>query len=86
MFNKILFNMIAAPGGTTHFKVISGGAEIDFENETFLVATSETTILPWGANATTAINLSNAVTANSTLPLFLVLGIGKRNNTKNRSF
>ncbi|HLG39643.1 MAG TPA: hypothetical protein VI461_08240, partial [Chitinophagaceae bacterium] len=26
-------NMIAAPGGTTHFRIISAGAEIDFENE-----------------------------------------------------
>ena len=38
-------NMIAAPNGTTHFKVISGGAEIDFENETSVVATSERTVL-----------------------------------------
>ena len=40
-------NMIAAPGGTTHFKIISGGAEIDFENESFVVDTNETAILPW---------------------------------------
>ena len=35
-------NMIAAPIGTTHFKIISAGAEIDFEAETFVVAHSET--------------------------------------------
>ena len=68
-------NMIAAPSGTTHFKMISGGAEVDFEAESFVVATSETAILPWDATATAAINLSNAVTANSTNPLFLALGI-----------
>jgi len=68
-------NMIAAPSGTTHFKMISGGAEVDFEAETFVVATSETAIFPWDATATAAINLSNAVTANSTNPLFLALGI-----------
>ena len=28
--------MIAAPSGTTHFKIISGGAEVDFEAETYL--------------------------------------------------
>ena len=67
--------MIAAPSGTTHFKVISGGAEIDFENEVSVVATSETAVLPWDASATTAINLSNAVTANSVHPLFLALGV-----------
>ncbi|MFD1162045.1 hypothetical protein [Hwangdonia seohaensis] len=68
-------NMIAAPSGTTHFKMVSGGAEVDFEAETFVVATSETAILPWDTTATAAINLSNAVTANSTSPLFLALGI-----------
>ena len=40
-------NMIAAPSGTTHFKIISAGAEIDFEAETFVTANSETAILPW---------------------------------------
>ncbi len=68
-------NMIAAPGGSTHFKIVSAGTEIDFENETFVVATSETTVLPWNTTATGVINLSNAVTANSTHPLFLALGI-----------
>ena len=68
-------NMLAAPSGTTHFKMVSGGAEVDFEAETFVVSTSESVILPWSTAATAAINLSNAVTANSTSPLFLALGI-----------
>ncbi len=68
-------NMIAAPSGTTHYKIISGGAEIDFEAETYVVATSETAILPWDGAATAPINQVNAVTANSTKPLFLALGV-----------
>ena len=68
-------NMIAAPSGTPHFKIISGGAEVDFEAETYVVATSETAILPWDATATVPINQVNAVTANSTKPLFLALGV-----------
>jgi hypothetical protein len=68
-------NMVAAPGGTTHFKIISAGAEVDFENETFVVDTQATAVLPWDNNPTAVINLANAVTANSTHPLFLVLGI-----------
>lgn len=68
-------NMIASPGGTTHFKIISGAAEIDFEGETYVVATSETAILPWNSTATAVINQVNAVTANSTHPLFLALGV-----------
>ena len=68
-------NMIAAPSGTTHFKVISGGTEVDFEAETFEISTSETAILPWDSTATAVINQTNPVTANSTKPLFLALGV-----------
>jgi hypothetical protein len=68
-------NMLAAPGGATHFKLVSAGAEIDFENETFVMDSQASAILPWDATATAVVNLSNAVTANSTKPLFLALGI-----------
>lgn len=68
-------NMIAAPGGTTHFKIVSAGAEVDFENETFVMDSQASAVLPWDATATAVINLANAVTANSTHPLFLALGI-----------
>ncbi len=68
-------NMIAAPSGTTHFKIISAGAEVDFEAETFVVDNAETAILPWDALATPAITQNNNVTPASTKPLFLALGI-----------
>ncbi|OAB25307.1 hypothetical protein SAMN05444395_10962 [Flavobacterium fryxellicola] len=68
-------NLIAAPSGTTHFKIISAGAEIDFENETFVSTNSETAILPWDVALTEAISHVNPVTANSTKPLFLALGL-----------
>jgi hypothetical protein len=68
-------NMIAAPSGTTHFKIISAGAEIDFEAEVFTTTNSETAILPWDMTPTVVINHLNAVTANSTKPLFLALGV-----------
>ncbi len=68
-------NMLAAPGGSTHFKIVSSGAEVDFENETFVMDSQATAILPWDPTATAVINLINTVTANSTKPLFLALGI-----------
>jgi hypothetical protein len=71
----IPINMIAAPSGTTHFKIISAGAEIDFEEETFVVENSETGILPWDAVASMVVNQTNIVTPASTKPLFLALGI-----------
>ncbi len=67
--------MIAAPSGTTHFKIISAGAAIDFEGETFEVVNSETAILPWDSTPTLAIDHDNSVTAKSTHPLFLALGV-----------
>jgi len=68
-------NMIAAPGGSTHYKIVSAGSEIDFENETFVVDVQETAVLPWDNAATAVVNLASAVTPNSTHPLFLVVGI-----------
>lgn len=52
-------NMVVAPSGTTHFKIISGGAEVDFENETYVLSNSETAVLPWNSIATAAINQIN---------------------------
>lgn len=45
-------NMIAAPSETTHFKIISSVAEIDFQGETFVETHSETAILRWDLTAT----------------------------------
>jgi hypothetical protein len=77
-------NMIAAPGGTTHYKIISAGAEINFEAETFVVSSSTPVV---------AVSQSNAVTPNSVSPLFLALGLefyqevnGKMYPLKNGAF
>jgi hypothetical protein len=67
--------MIAAAAGTTHFKIISAGAEVDFEAESFVAVNSETAILPWDAAPTLPISQTNMITANSTKPLFLALGV-----------
>ncbi len=67
--------MLNAPSGTTHFKIVSGGAEIDFEAETFVNDSNASAILPWDATPTVAISHTNAVTAASTKPLFLALGV-----------
>jgi hypothetical protein len=66
---------IVAPAGTTHFNIVSMGAEVDFEHETFVTDIKESGILPWDSAATAVLNLANAVTANSTHPLFLLMGI-----------
>ena len=68
-------NMVSAPAGATHFKIISGAAEIDFENETYVVDTQQGPELPWDNTLTAVINLENEITPASTHPLFLALGI-----------
>lgn len=66
---------IVAPDGTTHYKIVSMGAEVDFEKESFVNDVNETAILPWDNTPSAIVNMANAVTANSTHPLFLLLGI-----------
>ena len=66
---------IAAPAGTTHFKVAMGVAELDFENEVSLFENDETAVLPYDSANTTPIALTATITANSILPVVQVLGI-----------
>lgn len=68
-------DMIAAPNGTTHFKIVTSGVEVDFENETFVADSKASTVLAWDNTATSSLTLTNAVTANSTHPLFLIVGV-----------
>jgi hypothetical protein len=68
-------NMVAAPSGTTHFKIVSAGLSVNFENEQYDVETTSTATLPWNGSNTAAISLVNHVPTNSTHPLFLSLGI-----------
>lgn len=66
---------IAAPGGTTHFKIVMGAAELDFVNESFVFEMDDSGILPYSAPDTTPTNLATALTPNSTLPVLQVLGV-----------
>lgn len=66
---------IVAPEGTTHFKLVSAAAAINFETETFSATESSTAIMPWNNTATAVIDLSNALPAAGTQPLFLAFGI-----------
>src|SRR5690606_34951095 len=67
--------LIKAPQGTSHFRIFSGGGEIDFGAESFQVSKDETGILPWDGAETNAIQHSLSVPEGSTLPLFLLLGV-----------
>lgn len=71
----IPLNMIGAPSGTTHFRLKSAGAEVDFEGNAYVVDVQNTVDMVWDNMPTAVITLTNVVTANSIHPLFLLLGI-----------
>ena len=86
-------NMVAKPEGATHFEIISAGAEVDFEGNVYVASNSKSAAMPWNHLETAPISLENVVTANSTLPLFLLLGIeffqevnGERYSLRNGGF
>lgn len=66
---------IAAPAGTTHYKIVMGATELDFANETSAFESDETAVLAYDTVDTTAIDLSVSLTAASVLPILQVLGI-----------
>lgn len=68
-------NSIVAPKGTTHFKIVVGGAEVNFDTETFVFDSDASAILPWDAATVAALVLTAGLTANSTNPIFQVIGV-----------
>lgn len=67
--------VIAAPTGSTHYRIMTAAAEIDFVTGATVASRQVTANLPLDNNPTAVINLQQQVTANSTKPLFLLLGI-----------
>ncbi|MCU7548173.1 hypothetical protein OCK74_03565 [Chitinophagaceae bacterium LB-8] len=68
-------HMIAAPGGATHYKFITGAAEVDFTAGSYKVDTKETPVQILDNMPTAAVSLESTLTPGSTHPLFLALGI-----------
>ena len=68
-------DMVVAPPSATHFKLISAGAAIDFENKASETGVHESAELPLNNEETAEMVLINKVSANSRHPFFLVLGI-----------
>lgn len=68
-------NTIAYPSGATHMKFLVGIAAVNFETEAFEFDQVESAELVIDSNATGPLSLAPKITANSTLDIFLVLGI-----------
>jgi hypothetical protein len=67
--------LLIAPVTATHFKMVSLGTEVNFENGVYVTDVAESAMFPWNLTATGNINLEMHVTPNSTHPLFLLVGL-----------
>lgn len=67
--------MISAPAGTTHFKIVAGASEVDFQAGNSLTVYTGTAEIPWDNTTMPALTLNLALTAASELPLVLLLGV-----------
>lgn len=67
--------VIAAPGGATHFKIVAAATAVDFEAEMFVTKDQSTTVLPWNSTESTLITLDNALPQGLSQPLFYAFGI-----------
>jgi hypothetical protein len=68
-------NAISAPSGATHARFIIAGADINFEANTFEIVTAQSADISLSDAQVAGSDLSGALHANSTNPLFLVLGV-----------
>lgn len=66
---------VTMPEGSTHFKMISSCAIIDFEGRDFEASFQESALIPVNSPATEIIDLQHTLSAGSVLPLFLTLGV-----------
>jgi hypothetical protein len=66
---------VIVPQGATHFELIAGVAVINFPEQSFESAGTQSAQIAWDANATAQTTLSLSISKGSTLPVFVALGI-----------
>ncbi|WP_234110721.1 hypothetical protein [Chryseobacterium sp. R2A-55] len=66
---------IAAPAGSTHFKLVCGSSDLDFQTGVYTSEVAESDTLPLSNVPTTLLELENGLPTGSTHPQFLILGI-----------
>jgi hypothetical protein len=71
----IPFKMLTAPAGTTHFRFVAAAAAVNFRDNSYEAATATSANLVYNNTATGALTLSMSLPANSTDPVFIVLGV-----------
>jgi hypothetical protein len=74
---------VKAPYEASAFKIVSAGAEIDFEQESYVSETVKSDMINLDETPTQAITLTTNVPANSSHTLFLLLGVEFYQQTPN---
>ena len=67
--------MLHAPGGTSHFKIVSGGAAVDFDEKSFSTEIAETPFIPWNNTLSAVISHVHNLGAGTINPKFVLLGV-----------
>lgn len=68
-------NHIDAPEGATHLKLVMGATELNFEDKSSVFDMEQTPLIPYEGADSPATDLTATLTAGSTLPIVVVLGL-----------
>jgi hypothetical protein len=79
-------NMVQQAAGTTHFKIVTAAAAINFDTEQYQYVMQATPELPYNSDPTQAATLTMALPANSTDLVLVVLGIEYYQRVNSRSY
>lgn len=78
---KLAFNpfvaeeTIAAPEGTTHYRLVLGAASVDFLNQVYELKLDRSVIAPWDENEVVDLELTTSLMPNSTQPVFIAMSV-----------
>lgn len=67
--------VMSAPAGATHYKIVSAGVQLDFDNRDFSSVVKETEALPINYAATAALRVEQRMAADTLLPMIVVVGV-----------
>ncbi|OQP63791.1 hypothetical protein A3860_22900 [Niastella vici] len=79
-------NMVQQARGTTHFRIVTAAATVNFDTEQYEYAMQGTAELPYNTDPTQAITLTLALPANSKDTVVVVLGIEYYQKVNTRSY
>ncbi|HBL77899.1 MAG: hypothetical protein A2W90_01670 [Bacteroidetes bacterium GWF2_42_66] len=68
-------NSIVTPGGATHARLVLGASEMDFDAESYVTTSAQSSMVPISGEEQAQVTLECGITEAGTLPLLVVLGV-----------